>query len=381
MHICVVSPAYPYVGIPLYTFVEQFCVAMAKAGNQITVIAPQSLLNRVFKHQKHIPRVRIDTYDDVNIMVYSPLGFTGYRKSKTGKVFNKISAWIIHREIRRRGINPDVFYCHFWKSGLLVYEEAMRQNRPLFIASGESVIPIVNNNKRITELCNYVSGVICVSTKNKNESILNGLATPEKCIVIPNAIDSSLFRKKNKRVLRKQLGFNEKDFIVAYVGYFCERKGSRRLSSAISLMNDSEVKSIFIGSNLTDDDYSPNCPNVLFMEKLEHSVIPDYLNCADVFVLPTLHEGCCNAIIEAMACGLPVISSARDFNEDILDDTCSILVDPLDIEEIAGAIHRIKNDKEMRIRLSEAALKKAESLNLATRANKVLKYITDNVNS
>ena len=41
----------------------------------------------------------------------------------------------------------------------------------------------------------------------------------------------------------------------------------------------------------------------------------------------------------------------------------------------------LRMTKKMRIRLSEAALKKAESQNLATRANKVLKYITDNVNS
>lgn len=375
MHICVISPAYPYTGIPVYTFVEQFCVAMAKLGNKVTVFAPQSILNICFKNQTRIPSFRKDYYGDVCVAVYSPLGFSGYNVPFIGKYLNRFSAYLIQRKIRHHRIKPDVFYGHFWLSGLSVFEEAKRQNCPLFVASGESTIRLVNNTKRVKKFCNYVNGVICVSTKNKNESIAKGLTVSEKCIVVPNAINATVFKKKHKEELRQKLGFGKDDFIVAYVGYFCHRKGTLRLSDAIDLIKDQHVKSIFIGSNLTKEDYSPRCSNILFKGRLPHDLIPDYLNCADVFVLPTLHEGCCNAIIEAMACGLPIISSARDFNEDILDNTCSILVDPLNIDEIAKAIQLIRDDIELRNYLSEGALRKAKAFDIYERAQKISNYI------
>ncbi len=67
-------------------------------------------------------------------------------------------------------------------------------------------------------------------------------------------------------------------------------------------------------------------------------MIPNYICASDVFVLPTTAEGCCNAIIEAMGCGLPIVSSDRAFNYDILNEENSILVDPESVDEIDNAI-------------------------------------------
>ena len=94
------------------------------------------------------------------------------------------------------------------------------------------------------------------------------------------------------------------------------------------------MKSIFIGSG----EQTPEIDGILFCGKLPHDQIVHYLNAADVFVLPTLAEGCSNAIIEAMACGLPIISSDLPFNDDILDAENSIRVNSLDVESIAEAI-------------------------------------------
>lgn len=102
-----------------------------------------------------------------------------------------------------------------------------------------------------------------------------------------------------------------------------------------------------------------------------------YLNAADMFVLPTLAEGCCNAIVEAMACGLPVISSDRPFNDDILDESCSIRIDPSNIEELSDAIALLKNDPELREKLSEGALSKAKGLTIEQRAAAILQFIDE----
>lgn len=94
-----------------------------------------------------------------------------------------------------------------------------------------------------------------------------------------------------------------------------------------------------------------------------------------MFVLPTLKEGCCNAIIEAMACGLPIISSARDFNMDILDDKNSIMIDPENVDEIAEAIYKFKSNGMLLKSKREEALKKARNLTIQQRAIDILNEI------
>lgn len=92
----------------------------------------------------------------------------------------------------------------------------------------------------------------------------------------------------------------------------------------------------------------PDIKNMLHCGTVPHEKVYMYLNASDVFVLPTLAEGLCNAILEALACGVPVISSDLPFNYDVLDDSCSILVNPKNKDEIYSAILRLKEDEELK---------------------------------
>ena len=221
-----------------------------------------------------------------------------------------------------------------------------------------------------------MKGVICVSSKNMEESINMGLTSREKCIVIPKAINSSVFKNMDKEGCRQRLNIRLDAFVVAFVGWFNNRKGVLRVSHAIKSLNDDEIKSIFIGGGEMD----PDCEGILFNGSVEHDDIPIYLNAADVFVLPTLQEGCCNAIVEALSCGLPIISSDRAFNWDILDETNSIMVDPEDVGQIACAIEKLKNDNTLRKQLAEGALIKAKDLSISCRAEKIESFIKSQCN-
>ncbi|MDE6160009.1 MAG: glycosyltransferase [Bacteroidaceae bacterium] len=84
--------------------------------------------------------------------------------------------------------------------------------------------------------------------------------------------------------------------------------------------------------------------------------------------------------MEAMACGLPIISSKKDFNEGLLDDTNSILINPESVDEIADAIKKLKNDKELRDRLKQGALRKASELTIRQRAINIMRVLEKTVN-
>ena len=108
---------------------------------------------------------------------------------------------------------------------------------------------------------------------------------------------------------------------------------------------------------------------------MTHNDVPLYLNASDVFVLPTLQEGCCNVVVGAMACGLPVISSNLPFNWDVLNTDNSIMVDPLNVEEIKQAIIKLRDNIKLRENMSIAALDMASKLTIQERAAKILSFI------
>lgn len=382
MHICVISEDYPYKSFSSNEFVKQLCVAFADKGIEVSVIAPQSITKNILRGHPFVPKIRTEgTSNGKQIHIYCPYTFTlgnWGEKACVSSTIDSIRRKAIASVIRAMPSKPDVIYGHFWHSAYSAYGIAWQMGIPLFVASGESEISLhkKHNVTTIQDFTNYVSGVICVSTKNKKESIKSGLTIESKCMVIPNAVDVSLFYKKDKRQLRKKFGYADNDFIVVFVGSFIPRKGAVRIAKAISVLNDPDIKVMFIGKPMTNDKSNiPECPGVLFRGPVPHAQLSDYLNCADAFVMPTLREGCCNANIEAMACGLPVISSDLDFNYDVLDKSCSILIDPMDISAIADSIQYLKENPKKRLELSLNAWRKAQDMRIEIRAQKIIDFI------
>lgn len=379
MQILFIVDGYPAPGLPYSAFIGVLCEELLRQGHNINVIAPQSITRSIVRKVPLAPKYTVaNTFGDNSIKVYRP-----YVITFGNGILKRLGLWltkaVVQFEANRKEINPDICYAHFWYSAYNILGWASSKKKPLFVATGEDKIEIQNYiaPKTINKLREYVSGVICVSTKNLEESVSLGLADKNKCIVLPNSIDNKLFYKKDKAQCRRQLGFPEEAFIVAFCGRFIYRKGVKRVSDAIKLLNDSNIKSIFIGSDYENENEIPDCDGILFKGSLPHGAIPDYLNCADVFVLPTLAEGCSNSIVEAMACGLPIISSDMPFNYDILDPSNSILVNPMNVKEIANAIITLKKDEALRLNLSKGAIKKASELTIEKRASKILNFIRE----
>lgn len=372
MRICFVTQRYPGIhNHSDYAFVKQLVDAMAAMGNECYVVCPYNVLH----YRAASPLKEQYQIGNGKVLVFRPWYYSFSNKiNYLRRIGGKSHHRALQKAFQMLPDKPDAVYGHFWFAAYQGYEFAKKYNIPLFVASGESDISkLFRLPKDLAEFSSYVSGVICVSSKNCDESIHLGLTSVEKCSVFPNAVNTELFHKRDKAICRQQLGLPQNEFIVAFVGWFNERKGSQRVAKAINKIGG--VKSVFVGKG----EQEPHCDGILFKGAVSHDQVPLYLGAADCFVLPTLAEGCCNAVVEAMACGLPVISSNMPFNWDVLDETNSIMVDPNNIDEIAKAIRTMRDDILLRDKLTKGALKKAEDLTLDKRAKAIGAFIESQI--
>lgn len=387
MHLLIVSDDYPSEGRPSFVFVQQLVHALVKQGVEVSVVASQSLTHAVVHRQKLLPtKYKVVLEDGSNYCVYRPYSISwGNRGHKLTSFFT----WFNQRNIESvlKQVNPSVVYGHFWHSANKLSGYAKKHKKPLFVACGEgdnAIEELVGTLSKsdLARLKDTVRGVISVSSENKRKCIEYGLAEENDIVVLPNCTDDSVFNSvsdEQREAIRERLGLAKDDFFVLFVGGFIPRKGANRVSEAINKIENPRLKSAFIGKAMAGVESQPSCKGIIYKGTLEHDLLPDYYRAADVFCLPTLNEGCCNAIIESLSCGTPVISSARPFNDDILNEGNSIRIAPESIEEITEAIQTLMDDTDLYRAKKEYTIAHSGEYSIKTRARKIRQFIQNKI--
>ena len=145
------------------------------------------------------------------------------------------------------------------------------------------------------------------------------LKIPEKNVdVIPNGIDLSLFSIIDKLDARKEVGISPKQSLILTVGSLDEVKGTKFLLEALGAMKKSGSPLPLLIS-IGDGPLKPSlcslaeklgiADHARFLGKRPHKEIPLWMNAANLFCLPSLREGHPNVVVEALACGVPVVAS------------------------------------------------------------------------
>ena len=383
--IAVIADDYPSEGRMVFVFVQQLVEALVNDGVNVSVIAPQSIVRSLFRGVKLMPKhTKYTTAQNKEYDVYRPYSLSFSNGNRTlyrlAKAFNQ-------KRINKclQIISPQVVYGHFWHCAMKGSDYATANGKPLFVACGEGDNALDNWACRLSEenkktIRNKVRGVISVSTENKRKCLGYGISTEANTIVLPNCVNDKVFHPIDSSEFRQGLGATESDFVISFTGAFIDRKGYNRLSDAIDKLNDDEIKVIFSGKPMAGHENDmPHCKGIIHCGAVNHDDLPKYLCASDVFVLPTLKEGCCNAIVEALSCGVPVISSDLPFNSDILNEVNSILVDPNNVDAIAEAISLLKRDKSLYATSKKNAIASSNGHSITDRAQKVKEFIESRI--
>lgn len=373
--ICIISQRYPCKANPSqHVFVKKIAEAMRDRGVKITIISPTPVQEKQYKETPEYYQER--TRNGNTISIYRPRYFHIATKNLGSIRFSlfTIKQWVraCRNVIERNHLQFDAFYGHFvCLAGVCACKLAKIYNKPSYIAYGEcSDEPLewygFNNVRR--DIAN-VTGIVAVSTKNKRHLAETGVVPEKRIGVFVNGVDRDVFYPRDRRKAREKFDVLNDDFVVSFVGQFIERKGIMKIDEAVRRVGG--IKTLYAGKGPVQLEGN----HIAFKGILPSKEIPWLLSASDVFVFPSLSEGCSNALVEAMACGIPIIAANLPFNYDILDDKNSILIDGTSIDEIEAALRKLKASRELRAAMGRESLERSKKLDINVRAQKILEFM------
>lgn len=217
-------------------------------------------------------------------------------------------------------------------------------------------------------LCRGADRFVAVSRETADE--LCGVGVDARRIVmIPNFVDTDSFRPadpERKAALRRALGFPTTGLLVVFVGRLVPQKGIETLLDAWArVASRPDAVLLLVGEGPSRDELDRRARakgmegRVRFLG--ERRDVPDILSASDAFAFHSHSEGMPNALLEAMACGLPCVSSATGGARDIVRDGVNgLLAPPSDPVALAERLGRVIGDAGLRRRLGAAAREEAE---------------------
>ena len=263
-----------------------------------------------------------------------------------------VSRWISSMKDLDRGAT--ILDAHFgYPEGVGCYRVAKRLGIPLFITVRgleTELMEVPAIRKQMLEAFDYCTGVISVSQSLKDMLVEKGVDAT-KIRVISNGVDSDIYSPGDKIESRRKLGVPLDAKLIVSLGNVQRRKGYDLLVEAIAPYRDTpSFRSVILGginepatmASLEARVAQLGLRNqVSFLGQTTPDLVVQWLRAADAFVLPTRREGCCNAVLEALSTGVPVITTpAGDNTKFVVDGQNGFIVPHEDPKGLHQAIEK-----------------------------------------
>lgn len=222
---------------------------------------------------------------------------------------------------RQRRVEPWLSY--FIKKWLPKHRQILQRERDLFAAGSKT--KIIANSQMVAQ-----------------EIVDQFPISSDQIVVIPNGVPAAHLRSQVERAaLRKNFEIHPDECVVLFVGSGWKRKGLKTALQAVERVNSSNRKnrkmSLWVAGKGKMNRYRSSAMKFLGPVK----DLSTLYSVADLFILPTLYDPFSNASLEALAAGLPVITSAANGCSEILKPEHGTIVDdPLDVKAFAIALEQ-----------------------------------------
>jgi len=186
-------------------------------------------------------------------------------------------------------------------------------------------------------------------------------------VVVPNGVDTAMFRPADRAALRRQLACDAKEKLVVCAARLDSEKRLDILMRSVAELRRRQlpVRLLLIGAGPMKDELQQMArelglaAHVQFVGYLAQDKLAQYLAASDMFALPSLAEGLPVSILEAMACGTAVVASNVDGTPDIITDGQNgFLVPPGDAAALTARLEQALSDDALRQRLAAAGLQR-----------------------
>ncbi|MHB8882705.1 MAG: glycosyltransferase family 4 protein [Thermodesulfovibrionales bacterium] len=228
--------------------------------------------------------------------------------------------------------------------------------------------------------------VVCVSENTLNDVKKIYHLPDRKLVVIRNGVDLSLFRQVDREAARQHVRakFGIGDTYILYTGTLTHpQKNLLRLIDAYENLRQRGVtlQLVLAGGNGKDADLIHqrirelgSGANIVCTGYVRDEDLPFLYNAATVFCFPSLYEGFGLPVLEAMACGCPVVTSNTSSLPEVAGDA-ALLVDPVRSSDIAEAMYLMITNKQLNRAYAEKGLQRAKCYTWERAAHELLAII------
>lgn len=329
--------------------------------------------------------------DSFDLVVYSPRKANLYpvqfaenfkviptnSKSKSSFV---LDAWRIASDICRRKKIDVLTVEDPFSTGLAGYLLSKRFKIPLNVqvhidfCDNKYWLQLRKVNYLFNTLAKFIlrrADTIRVGTEPEKKKLTELGIKEDRIYVIPVNSDLEKFKNSDGLLIRKQYVDGKFDRMLLFTGRLTRQKDIPTLLKAFKLIlaERSSTLLVIVGSGDQENFLKKLVRdleierNVVFTGSLEHEEIPRYLSACDVYVVPSIYEGTCIAMVEAMAAGKPVVATRFAGAEYLIkDEENGFLVNQKDYKRMAERILEILNDTSKGKLMGEESAKRIENI-------------------